>query len=294
MILTIVGPTGVGKSKLSIALAKKYNAVIINADAVQMYKEFNIGTAKITKDEMEGVPHYLIDFLDPSENYSIYDYQKKGRELLNKFINENRSVIIVGGSGLYIKALLYDYNFSEEKKSIYDFEKYSNEELKKRVDNIFKDNNIHVNNRKRLVRFLEKYNETGKIIKNENKDKLLYDAIFIGLTTNRENLYEIINNRVEVMFNNSLLEEAKNLFDKKIKRVNEIIGYKELNDYFLNKISLEKAKNKIKQNSRRYAKRQYTWFKNQMDIKWFDVNYDDFNKTVLEVENYIEKTNIRG
>lgn len=294
MILTIVGPTGVGKSKLSIALAKKYNAVIINADAVQMYKEFNIGTAKITKDEMEGVPHYLIDFLDPSENYSIYDYQKKGRELLNKFINENRSVIIVGGSGLYIKALLYDYNFSEEKKSIYDFEKYSNEELKKRVDNIFKDNNIHVNNRKRLVRFLEKYNETGKIIKNENKDKLLYDAIFIGLTTNRENLYEIINNRVEVMFNNSLLEEAKNLFDKKIKRVNEIIGYKELNDYFLNKISLEEAKNKIKQNSRRYAKRQYTWFKNQMDIKWFDVNYDDFNKTVLEVENYIEKTNIRG
>lgn len=291
MILTIVGPTGVGKSKLSIALAKKYNAVIINADAVQMYKEFNIGTAKITKDEMEGVPHYLIDFLDPSENYSIYDYQKKGRELLNKFINENRSVIIVGGSGLYIKALLYDYNFSEEKKSIYDFEKYSNEELKKRVDNIFKDNNIHVNNRKRLVRFLEKYNETGKIIKNENKDKLLYDTIFIGLTTNRENLYEIINNRVEVMFNNSLLEEAKNLFDKKIKRVNEIIGYKELNDYFLNKISLEEAKNKIKQNSRRYAKRQYTWFKNQMDIKWFDVNYDDFNKTVLEVENYIEKTN---
>lgn len=288
MILTIVGPTGVGKSKLSIALAKKYNAVIINADAVQIYKEFNIGTAKTTKEEMDGVPHYLIDFLSPFDNYSIYDYQKDGRALLDRFLSEKRNVIIVGGSGLYIKALLYDYNFSEEKKNTHDFDDLSNEELKKRVDNIYESNNIHINNRKRLIRFLEKYNETGKIIKNENKDKLLYDVIFIGLTTNRENLYNIINNRVEGMFNNSLLEEAKYLFDKKIKRFNEIIGYKELNDYFLNKISLEEAKEKIKQNSRRYAKRQYTWFKNQMDIKWFEVNYDDFNKTILEVEDYIE------
>ena len=288
MIITIVGPTGVGKSKLSIELAKKYNAVIINADQVQMYKYFNIGTAKTTEKEMDGIKHFLIDFLEPETEYTIYNFQKEGRKLLDKFIKENKNVVIVGGSGLYIKALLYDYELlQEDKNNDLNLEKYTNKELKSKVDKIYKDNNIHVNNRKRLIRFLEKYHNTGKV-NDKNNNKLLYNCIFIGLYTSREKLYNIINNRVEDMFKNGLLEEAETL--KKHKKSNEIIGYKELNMYFSNKISLEEAKEKIKQNSRRYAKRQYTWFKNQMDIKWFKVDYENFNNTVLEVEDYIKES----
>ena len=288
MIITIVGPTGVGKSKLSIELAKKYNAVIINADQVQMYKYFNIGTAKTTEKEMDGIKHFLIDFLEPETEYTIYNFQKEGRKLLDKFIKENKNVVIVGGSGLYIKALLYDYELlQEDKNNDLNLEKYTNQELKSKVDKIYKDNNIHVNNRKRLIRFLEKYHNTGKV-NDKNNNKLLYNCIFIGLYTSREKLYNIINNRVEDMFKNGLLEEAETL--KKHKKSNEIIGYKELNMYFSNKISLEEAKEKIKQNSRRYAKRQYTWFKNQMDIKWFNVDYENFNNTVLEVEDYIKES----
>ncbi len=287
MIITIVGPTGVGKSKLSIELAKKYNAVIINADQVQMYKYFNIGTAKTTEKEMDGIKHFLIDFLEPETEYTIYNFQKEGRKLLDKFIKENKNVVIVGGSGLYIKALLYDYELlQEDKNNDLNLEKYTNQELKSKVDKIYKDNNIHVNNRKRLIRFLEKYHNTGKV-NDKNNNKLLYNCIFIGLYTSREKLYNIINNRVEDMFKNGLLEEAKTL--KKHKKSNEIIGYKELNMYFSNKICLEEAKEKIKQNSRRYAKRQYTWFKNQMDIKWFNVDYENFNNTIEEVEKYISK-----
>ncbi len=288
MIITIVGPTGVGKSKLSIELAKKYNAVIINADQVQMYKYFNIGTAKTTEKEMDGIKHFLIDFLEPETEYTIYNFQKEGRKLLDKFIKENKNVVIVGGSGLYIKALLYDYELlQEDKNNDLNLVKYTNQELKSKVDKIYKDNNIHVNNRKRLIRFLEKYRNTGKV-NDKNNNKLLYNCIFIGLYTSREKLYNIINNRVEDMFKNGLLEEAETL--KKHKKSNEIIGYKELNMYFSNKISLEEAKEKIKQNSRRYAKRQYTWFKNQMDIKWFKVDYENFNNTVLEVEDYIKES----
>mgnify|MGYP002528434254 FL=1 len=288
MIITIVGPTGVGKSKLSIELAKKYNAVIINADQVQMYKYFNIGTAKTTEKEMDGIKHFLIDFLEPETEYTIYNFQKEGRKLLDKFIKENKNVVIVGGSGLYIKALLYDYELlQEDKNNDLNLEKYTNQELKSKVDKIYKDNNIHVNNRKRLIRFLEKYHNTGKV-NDKNNNKLLYNCIFIGLYTSREKLYNIINNRVEDMFKNGLLKEAENL--KKHKKSNEIIGYKELNMYFSNKISLEEAKEKIKQNSRRYAKRQYTWFKNQMDIKWFNVDYENINNTVLEIEDYIKES----
>ena len=288
MIITIVGPTGVGKSKLSIELAKKYNAVIISADQVQMYKYFNIGTAKTTEKEMDGIKHFLIDFLEPETEYTIYNFQKEGRKLLDKFIKENKNVVIVGGSGLYIKALLYDYELlQEDKNNDLNLEKYTNQELKSKVDKIYKDNNIHVNNRKRLIRFLEKYHNTGKV-NDKNNNKLLYNCIFIGLYTSREKLYNIINNRVEDMFKNGLLEEAETL--KKHKKSNEIIGYKELNMYFSNKISLEEAKEKIKQNSRRYAKRQYTWFKNQMDIKWFKVDYENFNNTVLEVEDCIKES----
>ena len=178
MIITIVGPTGVGKSKLSIELAKKYNAVIINADQVQMYKYFNIGTAKTTEKEMDGIKHFLIDFLEPETEYTIYNFQKEGRKLLDKFIKENKNVVIVGGSGLYIKALLYDYELlQEDKNNDLNLEKYTNQELKSKVDKIYKDNNIHVNNRKRLIRFLEKYHNTGKV--NDKNNNKLFLLVFI-------------------------------------------------------------------------------------------------------------------
>lgn len=286
MIITIVGPTGVGKTKLSIELAKKYDAEIINADAVQVFKKLNIGTAKVTEEEKCGIKHHLIDFVDPEDNYSVADFQKDGRNVLDKLMNENKNIIIVGGSGLYIKALLYDYDFSNETRKI-NFN-LTNKELKEKVDSIYPNNNIHINNRKRLTRFLENYTTTGKIIKNENKDKKLYDSIIIGLTTNREKLYKIIDNRVDKMFDLGLLEEATNLYNENIKRCSNVIGYQELFNYFDNNISLEEAKELIKRNSRRYAKRQYTWFNNQMNVNWIDVNFEDFDLTIKEAENLIK------
>ena len=281
MIIVIVGPTGVGKTKMSVELAKKYDAIIVNGDSMQVYKELNIGTAKVTEEEKEGVPHLLFDIVDPTEMYTVYDYQKDLRKVLNS--NKGKNIIIVGGTGLYIKAGLYDYEFAEEKfNETYDT--LTNEELYYRVKEKYPDIDIHVNNRKRLVRALNKGIESHK------GNNLLYNAIFIGLTTNRETLYERINLRVDKMFEEGLLEEVKALYDKGIdsKSINTGIGYKELYEYFKGNISLEEAKELIKQRSRKYAKRQYTWFNNQMDIKWFDVNFNNFNETVLEVSNYVD------
>ena len=282
-IIVIIGPTACGKTKVSIELAKHINAEIINADAVQVYKDVNIGTAKITKEEMEGIPHHLIDFVNLNNKYTIYDYQKDGRKILDSLIKQNKNIIIVGGSGLYIKSLLYDYNLEEEIKKDNDYEDLSNEELKSLVDKIDINNNIHINNRKRLLRYLEHYNNTGKTtINNESKNKPLYDFKVIYLRPNREELYNYINGRVDKMIDNGLIEEARYLYDNKIN-TNSIIGYKELNEYFDNKISLEEAIDNIKKNTRHYAKRQLTWFNNQFKDKIeIKVNYNEFNKTIEE------------
>ena len=282
MIICVCGPTCVGKTKLSIDLAKKYNGIIINCDAMQVYKGLDIGTAKIKKDEMQGIIHFLLDIKNVEDNYTVYDYQKDVRSLLDKY--KDRNIIIVGGSGLYMKASLYDYEFNEE-KNCNNFESLSNEELYNLC--LKKDPNmgIHLNNRKRLIRFLNKEKTTN------NKDRLLYDAIFIGLTTSRDLLYERINKRVDEMFDNGLIDEVKNFYDKNIrsKAILTGIGYKELYEYFDDNISLEEARNLIKQRSRKYAKRQYTWYNNQMNIKWFDVNFNSFNKTIKQVTEYIDK-----
>lgn len=290
-IIVIVGPTATGKTKLSIELAHKYNAVIINADSTQIYTEPLIATAKIKEDEKEKIPHYMIDLVSLNDDYTLFDYQKEGRRLLDKFIKENKNVIIVGGSGLYIKALLYDYNLDESNKVDMDFSIYSSEELKSIADRIDNTNEIHINNRQRLERFIRRFYETGKVnSKTDNINKRIYDFTLIGLKTDRETLYQKANNRVDKMFEDGLLNEAKKLYSKKYKNFTNIIGYKELNSYFNNEISLDRAKELIKQNTRHYAKRQFTWFNNQMkDIIWFDVNYDDFNKTINEIINYIEK-----
>ena len=282
MIICIVGPTGIGKTKLSIELAKKYNAIIINGDSMQVYKELNIGTAKIKEEEKEGIDHFLFDIKEPNEMYTVYDYQKDARQLLNQYKDKN--IIIVGGTGLYIKAALYDYTFEEEEKNE-QFDNLTNKELYDLVLKKDKNSDIHINNRKRMIRFLNR-NEGFK-----DKDKLLYDVKFIGLTTDRNILYERINNRVDKMFDEGLLEEVKSLYDKNInsKAVMTGIGYKEIYDYLNGNISLEDAKNLIKQRSRKYAKRQYTWFNNQMNIKWFKVDFDNFKNTIENVINYLEK-----
>lgn len=232
MIYVIVGPTGVGKTKLSIMLAKKLDAIILNADSMQVYKELNIGTAKIKEEEKEGIEHYLFNIKSINEEYNAYLYQVDGRKLLEK--NKGKNIVVVGGTGLYIKALLYDYRFQE----------------------------------------------VGDI------NKPLYDFKIIGLTRNREKLYETINKRVDQMFEEGLVEEAKELYDKKIvsRALKTAIGYKELFEYFDGQISIDEAKAKIKQNSRHYAKRQYTFFAHQFkEIAWYDIDKISFEKITSEI-----------
>ena len=282
-IIVIVGPTGVGKTKLSIMLAKRYSAEIINGDSVQVYKEMNIGSAKVSNEEMESVKHHLIDIKDVDSEYTVYDYQKDGRKVINRLIKDNKNIIIVGGTGLYIKALLYDYKF-EEIKEFNNYDNYTNEELYNLVIKKDKNANIHINNRKRLIAFLNRVSNTN------NGNNKVYDFSVIGLTTSRDNLYTIINNRVDKMISDGLIDEVKNLYLKypNSRILNSAIGYKELIEYFNGDVNLECAIDKVKQNSRRYAKRQYTFFNNQMDVKWFDVNYDNFDNTINEVIEYID------
>ena len=281
MIICVVGPTGVGKTKLSVMLAKKYDALVIGCDATQIYKHLDIGSAKVTEEEKEGVEHLLIDIKEPNEDYSVCDYQKDLRTIIDK--NKDCNIVIVGGTGLYLKSALYDYEFSEMEDNNYD--EYTNEELYKMCLDINPNLNIHQNNRRRLENFLNRKNKTLK------EPVLLYDALFIGLTTDREVLYERINQRVDEMIQNGLVEEVSTLYQKYglTSILSRAIGYKEIIKYLDKEISLEEAIELIKKNSRHYAKRQYTWFNNQMNITWFNTNFKDFNKTYEEVVEYIEK-----
>ena len=288
-IIVIVGPTGVGKTKLSIELAKKLDGEIINADSTQVYKGLNIGTAKVTEDEMEDIPHHLLSFIEPNDLYTVFDYQRDGRVVIDEILNREKTVIIVGGSGLYLKALLYDYKFYEEDNKI-SYEMYTLEDLYNKLKEVDPDTDIAKNNRQRIERALTFYNENGfPITMKDGKDKLIYDVDIIGLRTDREKLYERIRRKTEIMFEAGLLQEVKNLYKNKVNGqiVHTAIGYKELYDYFDGNISLEEAIMNIKSNSTYYAKRQFTWFNNQMDVKWFDVDFNDFDKTINEVEDYL-------
>ena len=282
MIICIVGPTGVGKTKLSVELAKKYNAIIINCDAMQVYKGLDIGTAKVREDEKDGVPHYLFDIKEVNEDYTVFDYQKDARKLLEE--HKDKNIIFVGGTGLYLKAALYDYRFAIETSPKKDYSSYTNEELYQMIKEKDINVTIHPNNRVRMERFLNKEDiEEVEPVK-------LYDHYLIGLTTDREMLYDRINKRVDIMVEDGLLNEAKYFYDKNIKTKLLMggIGYKELYDYFDNKISLEEALDKVKQNSRRYAKRQYTFFNNQLDVKWFNTDFNNFQNTIDNVVEYID------
>ena len=287
-IIVIVGPTGVGKTKLSIELAKRFDAEIINGDSVSIYKELNIGSAKPSIEEREGIVHHLIDIKDPSEDYTVYDYQKDVRSLIEDINSRGRRIIIVGGTGLYIKAALYDYKFTEG-TTYNDYNNLSNEELLDRINKYDIKDKLEVNNRKRLVRLLNKLENNEELT--YNKDKLLYPIKVIGLTTNRDLLYERINKRVDIMIENGLLDEINSLKDKYMdsRVLNTGIGYKEFYEYLYSNKSLDRVIAEIKQDSRRFAKRQYTFFNHQFKTKWFDVNFDNFNETIDDVVDYIKK-----
>ena len=287
-IIVIIGPTGVGKTKLSVELAKKVNGEIINADSMQFYKGLDIGTAKIKEEEKNGVKHHLFDIKDPNDMYTIFDYQIDARNCINDILGRGKTPILVGGSGLYIRAALYDYKLDFEDIKL-DFSDLTNEELLNRCLSIDPKCNIHLNNRKRLERFLNKSINNSEIVTNS---KPIYDFIMIGLTTFRKNLYDIINNRVDKMIEEGLIDEVKSFYDKGIrsKAIMTGIGYKELYSYFDKEITLEEAIELIKKNSRHLAKRQYTFFNNQFnDIKWFNTDYDNFSNTINEVYDYIKE-----
>lgn len=288
-VIVITGPTAVGKTALSIELAKKLNGEIINADAMQVYKGLNIGTAKVTEKEKENIPHHLFDIKEVEEEYSIYNYQKDCRKVIDNILRRNKIPILVGGTGLYIKAALYDYKLSEEKTNN-TYDNLKTEEIYKELLKLDKDINIDKNNRRRLIRALNYYKENNTSISNNKTNKLLYDTIFIGLTTDREILYKKINQRVDNMIENGLLEEVKYYYDKNIKTKPLIngIGYKELYNYFDGLYSKEEAVEKIKQNSRHYAKRQYTFLNHQLNVVWFETDYNNFNNTIEKVSSYIK------
>ena len=299
-VLCIVGPTAVGKTKMSIELAKKLNGEIISGDSMQIYRGMDIGTAKATMDERQGIPHHLIDEKNPDEPYSVAAFQQTVRAKMEEIKSRGKLPIIVGGTGLYIKSVLYDYEFAGESESKeIDEAKYghlSNEELHAKLAAVDEAGakDIHPNNRKRVIRALEIY-ETSGVKKSEmiekQEHKMIYDACLIGLTDDRNVLYDRINKRVDVMYETGLVEEVKALFDEGIPAESQsirAIGYKELYDYFKGFISLEESKELIKRNSRRYAKRQYTWFNNQMDVTWFKVDVQHFDKTVKEVLTYVQ------
>ena len=286
MIIAIVGPTGVGKTKLSIKLAKHYKAEVINFDAMQVYEKMDIGTAKVTKIEMDGVKHHLLSYVDINTNYSVYDYQKEARSLIDKLLKEKKNIIMVGGTGLYLKATLYDYRFNKEENTT-NYDDLSIEELLNRISKynyIPKDSN----NKRRLVRELAKLENNEEI--DNNGDKLLYNAKIIGLTTDRETLYDRINKRVDIMIEEGLVEEVSSLKDKftTSKALKTAIGYKEFIPYFNSECSLEEVINKIKQNSRHYAKRQYTFFNNQLNVTWYQTDFNNFDNTVKQVINDID------
>ena len=291
MVICIAGPTGVGKTKLSIELAKHLNGEVINADSTQVYKGLDIATAKVTEKEKEGIPHHLFDIKDMKEDYTVFDYQKDCRAKIEEIQKKGKTPILVGGTGLYIKSALYDYKFNQE-ESINTYDEYTNKELYEMLKKVDPDTDIHPNNRKRIIRSLNYYNNTNKPLSSKLKtDKLLYDTIFIGLTTDRDILYDRINKRVDVMLKDGLIEEARKIYKSNIrtKAVMTPIGYKELFDYFDNKISLEEALDKIRQDSRRYAKRQYTWNRHQMNINWFNVDFTNFDNTVNEIIKFIDE-----
>lgn len=277
--IVIAGPTGVGKTELSIKLAKALNAEIISADSAQVYEEMNIGTAKIEEDEMQGIVHHMIDVVEPTKKYSVGDYQRKVDDLLNS--NEEKNVLLVGGTGLYIDSVVRGLSALPE-SDLAIREKLMNEdgdklfEILKEIDPESAES-IHPNNKRRVERAVEVFYQTGEkfsILSKKNIKGNNFKFLKVALERDREHLYDRINLRVEIMMQNGLLEEVRYLYEKYgdvLKKIN-IIGYSELISYINQELTLEDAKELIKKNSRNYAKRQFTWFKNDHEYVWYDLD----------------------
>lgn len=303
-IIIIAGPTASGKTAMGIALAKRYNGEIISADSMQVYKDMNIGTATPDDAETEGIKHYLINELEPDDEYNVAVFIKKAHQYIEEIISRDKIPILVGGTGLYIDALLYGYNLgnkienTEIKKELQDkLDKFGAEYMHNLLCELdpAESEKIHKNNTKRVLRALEiYYSANEKKSQSVKKSSAVYDAAYIALTYEpREALYERINKRVDIMIDAGLLEEAKEIYDKKYDKSlpsMQAIGYKELFEYFDGKIDIDKSKEIIKQRTRNYAKRQLTWFKNNADVKFFTVNsFDTFGKLFAGVCEYINE-----
>lgn len=291
-VIVITGPTAVGKTKLSIEIAKRLQTDIINGDAYQIYQKMNIGTAKPTDDEKQGVTHHYMDFLDSSKTYSIAEFQKGVRECIDDLTSKNKVPLIVGGSGLYIDSVIKNYQFLEEKRSNEQskYDSLTNEELHQVLANLDPDkaSEIHPNNRKRVLRAIELISSNVDNTSRSKKNELVYDALIIFLNDNRESLYNRINKRVDKMLADGLIEEVKNIGINNYSMTSKVaIGYKEVIQYLNNEIDYNEMVELIKKNSRHYAKRQFTWFKNQDNCQVVNINLEDFNKTIDEVYNLI-------
>ena len=295
-IIAIVGPTGIGKTSLSIELAKALNGEVISCDSMQVYKKMDIGTAKVTKEEMDGIFHYLIDIQEYDQPYNVMIFQDVCRKSIQKIQNKNKQVILCGGTGLYLKAALYDYTFEEETQDedyLKELNHKSNEELYELLKEIDEKSleKIHKNNRKRILRALMMAHSGMSKSQREQQQKHipLYDIYYIGLDVDRNILHQRINDRVDKMFEQGLVEEVTSLFkEEKTWEYTSFqgIGYKEFKDYFLDQITLEETKERIKTHSRQYAKRQYTWFKNQMPVHWYSI--DQKEQILKDVKQWLK------
>lgn len=279
-LIVIAGPTAVGKTALSIELAKFYNCPVISADSRQFYKEMSIGTAKPTQEEMQDVPHYFIDNISIHDTYNVGQFERDAIDCIETLFKTHEQLILVGGSGLYINAILNGVDEFEEipthirEQLIKDYNEkgliYLQDELKKRDEVYY--NQVDLNNPQRIMRALEVCIHNDKpysSFRKKEKKERSFDTINILVNTDRETLYNCINKRVDVMMQNGLLEEVKSLYPHKHLNALNTVGYKELFDFIDNKCTLEEAVSLIKQNSRRYAKRQLTWFNHQGDFETF-------------------------
>ncbi len=304
-IIVIVGPTAVGKTYASVELAKKLNTEVISADSMQIYKGMDIGTAKITDEEKNGIKHHMIDIIEPNENYSVSDFKDKAEEIIDNILLNNNVPIIVGGSGLYVNSLIYDLDFGNAKSNEKIREYYNYYHREHGEDKLYEKllkidpkaaEKIHKNNVKRVIRALEFHDITGfkfsEINTDIRKPSNKYDCILIGLNMDRKTLYERINQRVDKMIDEGLIEEVKSLlykgYDKDLVSMKGI-GYKEIIDYLDGNISLDESVNILKRNTRRFAKRQYTWFLRDNNVKWFDVkSVNDLDEIVENIYEYLK------
>ncbi|MCR5823290.1 MAG: tRNA (adenosine(37)-N6)-dimethylallyltransferase MiaA [Lachnospiraceae bacterium] len=285
-LVIIAGPTAVGKTKLSVELAKRINGEIISADSMQVYKGMNIGTAKIAKDEMKGVPHHLIDILEPTEDFNVVEFARRSKRIIEELHAKNRIPILVGGTGFYIQSVLYDIDFTENDNDMTfrheleeEAKKSGSEALHKRLEAVDPEaaKAIHPNNVKRVIRALEFYEKSKSKISDHNKEQRAksspYDFHYFALTNDRKIIYSNIEKRVDLMLDAGLVTEVKTLLDKGVPRgcvSMQGLGYKEIAACLENEISLEEAVYILKRDTRHFAKRQITWLKREPDVIWFD------------------------